>query len=224
MAIAFDAATFLGNESSVSSLSNSHTVGSGDDRILFVQVLTTTESVTGVTYDSVSMTLVGSEYTVPTINYKVSTWMLANPNSGANTVAITTAGSTNIFASAASYDGVDSTLDGTDTGTGDTVTAVTGSITPTVDDCWVIMFGGASAHSNYDTDTARVDQVTESDNTAGYATIGDNNAAINPAASESITLGKVNTGNAFFAYRMVAIAPAAGGGGGETYVPPVIFY
>lgn len=107
-----------------------HTCG-GSANYLKVVVSTSTgvpSSVTGITYNSVAMTKLGSEVPTPDGFTKLSYWYLFNPTTGSNLVAITTdhTGDDHIAVVAVSYSGVDvaGTPHGTahtDTGTGSTI-------------------------------------------------------------------------------------------------------
>jgi hypothetical protein len=106
MAIAFDSKTAT-TTSATASLSFSHTC-TGTDRILFV--ITTANgaafTTTGVTYNSVSMTIASSfRITTGPIQY---IWYLINPASGSNTIQITNSGSVTA-GSAISFNGVKQT-------------------------------------------------------------------------------------------------------------------
>ena len=116
------------------SISFSHTVAAGTDMFLMVSVAAHSSSAdlripSGVTYNSVSMTQVGS--TVTTGNFSLSVWRLTGPATGSNTVAVTfsgTPGTNNVATAANSFYGVDQS-----TPLGTPATANSASTSPTVD-------------------------------------------------------------------------------------------
>lgn len=90
------------------SLTYSHTC-SGEERYLAVSVGTHVNqgAVSGVTYNGVAMTNIGTED--GNNNTRIQLWGLANPATGANNVVISKAGSTAIRAMSYSFIGVDQT-------------------------------------------------------------------------------------------------------------------
>jgi hypothetical protein len=180
MAIAFDAVTNGSFTGGGASRTFSHTCG-GTNRILFVNVHTNTDVVTGVTYNSVAMTRVNGQAT----DFYITTWVLMNPASGANDVVVTCSASTNIIPNAISYSGVSqsgqpevSALNSAGSGS-----SITSSLTTLTDNNWVMMFmrknSGGSATGGTGT-TVRVD-----DSTYGLHAF-DSNGAISPAGSTSL--------------------------------------
>lgn len=134
MAIAFDAAT----DSSVTgtSLTFSHTC-TGSDRVLFVAMQYVSNTITGVTYNGVSMTL---EVQRNGTN-RAAIYSLINPATGANNVVVSSSSSQQMQACAMSYTGanqtpadlIKATVDRAATGTSDIQT-----VTTTVNGCWQI--------------------------------------------------------------------------------------
>jgi prepilin-type N-terminal cleavage/methylation domain-containing protein len=79
-----------GTTSGGSSITISHTTGSGSDRLMLVGVSMNNdgyETVTGVTYNGTALTLVGSEAT--TDDARVEIWRLVAPSTGTHNVVIT---------------------------------------------------------------------------------------------------------------------------------------
>lgn len=123
MAIAYDNKA-SGTATSASSLTYSHTVGSGSNRILFVysggRYSSGGEYPTGVTYNGVAMTEIAAlrqDYS----NIRSSVWYLVAPASGANNVVISYSTSRDsITGLSLSYDGASQTgiPDATGGGTG----------------------------------------------------------------------------------------------------------
>ncbi len=126
-ALAIDSASSAGC-GSCTSLSWSHTV-SGTNRLLVVgpSGYDTADSVTGATYNSVSMTVVPSSST-SNGNHTISQYGLIAPSTGANTVLVSATGPmTDLGAGAVSYTDAHQT-----TPFGTAVTATGTSTTPTV--------------------------------------------------------------------------------------------
>jgi hypothetical protein len=105
----FDAFTTSPNNTT-GSLSWSHTVGAGANRLLLVQVGNTGGadiSATGVTFGGVPLTYVGKGVnTIGSGQRHVSLWALVNPSSGAGTVVATVGTASTSGAVATSYAGV----------------------------------------------------------------------------------------------------------------------
>lgn len=130
MAIAFDAAS-TSKSASTTSLSWSHTC-TGSDLILVVAVSINDpgdRSVSSVTYNSVSLSLIGTATASATV--RVELWYLIAPTTGANTVEVALNKGSAIVAGATSWTGVDQStplgtmVTATGTGTAVTVTAST---------------------------------------------------------------------------------------------------
>lgn len=109
------ASVSTGQSNSTSSLSFSHTVNSGENRLLLVGIATgasnyngsNASDVTSVTYRGSSMTLVGNE---TSSGYgKVFIYALVNPAAGTGNVVVTTNTSRAIVANATSFTGVNQT-------------------------------------------------------------------------------------------------------------------
>jgi len=139
-AIAIDA-TSQGYANSTS-LTFAHTV-SGSDRILMVQLYTfqgTQPSITGITYNGVALTSKGSR--VSDLSGYTQQWSLVAPATGANNIVISM-NSSQVFATAVSYTGVDQTTphpDATVTGSV-TGTSLSATMTTTVADSWLVLAG-----------------------------------------------------------------------------------
>lgn len=113
MAISFDAAS-QGTANATTTLTFSHTVGSGVRGILIVGVSTaigTGQSHVSVTYGGVNMTLLVQDFG----GGGASLWYLVNPSAGAANVVITVGSNDAIVGGAASYFGVDQSLPFRDT-------------------------------------------------------------------------------------------------------------
>lgn len=208
MAIAFDA-TSSGKSNSTASLSVAHTC-SGSDRILLVQTMCNGAFTTGVTYNGTAMTLLFSDKDGGGGGSGTSVYYLINPDTGTNNIVASL--STNfIVLTAVSYTGVyqSSFPDNSskENYPADNAANQTNTITPNVDDCWVV--GGAFVNANAATTAGSGTTVRISDsNAAGGLGMGDNNAAINPAASTSLVFASSSAGR----FGWIASMRPAGGG------------
>jgi len=146
MAIAYDSSS-SGYTASGSSLTFSHTC-SGSNRILFVGVgpYSAGSTITGVTYNGVSMTLIATSGASAVGGQHALMYYLINPTSGANNVVVSASSSIKIAAVSASYTGAlqtgqpDSSATNNDPGPGN-VTTLTGSTTVASSACWTVMCG-----------------------------------------------------------------------------------
>lgn len=214
MAIAFDAAT-AGNYASGTSYSFSHTC-SGTDRILFVHAFKngTADTITGVTYNGVSMTLINKQV-ASTDRYTYLYYLIA-PATGSNTITISSSSSVAIGGNASSYTGVDQTspID-TQTTTTFTASPCTTSVTTTTDNCWAILTTiiGTTVEPVASTNsTKRARNTTFAD-----AVIFDNNTAITPAGSYSMTVTESTFSTEVLGVNMAAFKPSVSGG--STFAP-----
>lgn len=213
MAIAFD--TFSsGKSNSTSSLVVSHTI-TGSDTILVVQTMCNGAFTTGVTYNGTSMTLLLQDKNGGGGGSGTGVYYLLNPSTGTNNIVASL--STNfIVCTAVSYTGV-SQISFPNTSSKEDFPADNGAnqtntITPGVDDCWVI--GGAFVNLNAATTAGAGTTVRVSDsNAAGGLGMGDNNAAINPAASTSLVFASSSAGR----FGWIAAMEPSGGGAVATY-------
>lgn len=215
MAIAFDASTD-GNFTSGTSRTFSHTC-TGSDRILFVQAIINTSSdlVTGVTYNGVSMTQVTT--TSPNANRRIYLYYLVGPNTGANNVVITTSASTAIGGNAASYTGVaqSGTIIDVSTTATDTSSPIDTTLTTTVDNCWAILLTTTDTTTAF---TASTNSTFRRANTTYVdARIFDSNGAVTPAGSFTMTVTNTNVnGTSPAGTIMAAFAPAVAA---ATFIP-----
>lgn len=139
--IVFDAASNSGYQAAQSTYSWSHTC-TGSNRFLAVDValLSAGQTVTGITYNGVALSLIGAKTTVTSFG-RVECWGLANPSSGSNTIAVTFSGSIASSSEAVSYTGVHQTSpteafnsdQATNVGAADAQVA----ITSVANQCWI---------------------------------------------------------------------------------------
>ena len=134
--ITFDAASH-GDGLTGSTITWSHTVGSGSNRILIAGVTSNNADLqTGATYNGVAMTLgKKSSFTGPTMYL----FYLLNPDSGAHDIATTGSGSEVLRAASASYAGVKQSgqPDASDD-QAETSTSITSSLTQVVNNAWQV--------------------------------------------------------------------------------------
>jgi len=198
MAIAFDAAS--GRSSSAApTLTIAHTCSSGLNRILFVSCSASgSNTITGVTYNSVAMTQVAT-VAVGTINSYL--FSLANPASGTNNIVVTGTGGT-LYGCGVSYTGAAQSgiPDSFNTANSSLSTSVSQSTTTIANNCWVVC-GGICGNGGLSGGT----NVTIRSSGTGDQYIGDNNAAKTPAGSITQTVN-CNSGNNTII--MASFAPA----------------
>src|SRR5438876_5658941 len=108
MALSFDATSNSGYQAAWASYSWTHTVGTSNSQILVVSVglLSVTNSVNTVTYNSVSLTNLRSDVSVST-TIRTEIWYLVVPTTGTHSVAVTLNTASVSGASASSYNDVD---------------------------------------------------------------------------------------------------------------------
>lgn len=189
MAIAFDAQGGGSFTGSTTPYTFSHTC-SGSDRALFVAVMTSTNgSCSGVTYNGVAMTEIGRISDADSGNYTTYLFMLLNPATGANNVVASKSSGTNLFATSASYNGVNqsSQPDNFNTNSAIPGTSLATSVTTVADNCWLI--GVVSVGSSPGTVTAGANTTLRyTPGTFTYAGMMDSNAAKTPAGSYALNV------------------------------------
>lgn len=148
MAIAFDAATSGGTQSSTGPLNFNHTC-TGTNGLLFVNAFggDGADVVTGITYNSVAMTFIAK--VLGGVNHYSYLYYLINPATGTNQVSISYSGNHFMSGGAASYTGCDqsSQPDASTTNTGNGTTLST-SLTSIADQCWFILIGANNVGAN----------------------------------------------------------------------------
>lgn len=209
MAIAFDASTDLGISASgdgSKTITTAHTV-TGSNTILFVATASSStngsSSISGVTYNGVSMTQVTSDVQIPTNSY-LGLWYLIGPATGTNNVIIslTQSGGGRVWGAAISYTGArqSSQPDAFNTGTATAQTSLTVAVTTVADNCILV---GNMASKNVGPVTAGTN--TQSRQNYSQANIIDSPTAQTPAGSHSLQGTEVSSDN--FAGIVASIAP-----------------
>jgi hypothetical protein len=174
MAIAYDNAT----RSIVSSYS--HTI-TGTNPVLFVGLMADlTDTVTGITYNGVSMTQVSKQAGDGSTQRYNYLYMLMAPATGTNTVVIS--GSAVFVSTAVSYTGASQTTQADVTGqaTNSSVTTISKTLTTVTDNSWTVawMNNNAGVFSSF-TGTSR--------GTVDSRALADSNAVVHPAGSSTLT-------------------------------------
>lgn len=213
MAIAFDSATAMTGNTSVTSKTFSHTC-SGSDRILFViSARQTAFTITGITYNSVAMTQVGTKAT--SYGNTIELWYLVAPATGANNVVISVNSACNVTGGAISFTGASQTgqPDASATG-GDPTSAVSSyspSVTSVADNCFavcgMICASGATLTGGTNTSIGSQPEVTHAGSAFIYST-----AEKTPAGTFTLN---VTSASQVMVSVMASFSPA--GGGGATY-------
>ena len=202
--ITFDAASSWTTGSSVSSITFTQVIGASSNEMLFVCALSTNNDLSA-TYDSVSMTKEQTQYDSGDNRY-LSLFALPAPMSGSHSVVVSGTGSEAILqAGASSYSGVNqsTTLDAvTSSSTSQDESSYSTTILTVANNTWAtlcvrVISGGNGLAAGTNT-TFR----STSSNTA----IGDNNTAITPAGSYTMTVTDAN-GDAGFYSIMASFAP-----------------
>jgi|JI8StandDraft_1071087.scaffolds.fasta_scaffold00207_28 hypothetical protein len=204
MAIAFDS-NATGSTTGAASITFSHTV-SGSDRVLFAAGEDNGSHNITCTYNGVSMTQID----VDNPSGLTMLYLIA-PATGANNVVMSRSGSGFLVGMSASYTGADQTTpinaQAKEGYPADNAATESISITPGVVDCWAV--GCAFANVNAATTAGAGTTIRQSNsNASGGVGLGDNNAAINPAASTTLNFVSTSSGRAAI---IVALAPSAGG-------------
>lgn len=201
MAIAFDAITNASyGGSGGTSKTYAHTV-TGSQPLLFENVHTDSNVVTGVTYAGVAMTKIFGQAT----DFYNTVWALVNPATGANNIVISCSSSVNIIPMTISYTGCAQSLPtafNTGSGAGSPLGV---AVTTLVDNSWVMGFSRITVASGISAGTGTTSRAIDS--TYAFATV-DSGGAVTPAGSKTLNL--VHSGTAYMG--VVAFAPYVAAG------------
>ncbi len=152
---------------------------------LLVGVNDTAGTVSGVTYNGVAMTQIGTTFNYGAIGRYIQLWGLVAPASGSNTIAIT--GGANQNAGAVSISGVNQTsVVAAATGFASNSTSAspsTVSVTTTVDNAYVVGFGYAISYTSIGTGTTDISNIHDANNRFIRST-----SAITPAGASSVNM------------------------------------
>lgn len=213
MAIAYDNALQPQVNSSVSSVTRSFTI-TGTDPFLFTWALTTSATdMSGQTYNGVSLTKAGE---VNLDAFSTEAYYLCNPATGANNLVYTQGTSTTFVTTATSYTGAKSSftpVTNTASGTG---TTLSGSLTTTVDNSWIVT---GTRTDGAEVAASGTNYTRRSSNASNGVHIGDSNAALTPTGSKTIDTTKTGS----FAWKMffLQIEPSVAA---STFRPRIIMY
>lgn len=190
--IAFDAYS-KGRNSPVSSLTVAHTMSSSSNRILLVFIIgdTTSDLITGVTYNSVAMTRLVT--VAPGSRYFYLYYLIA-PSTGTHDIVVSASSSILISVMAASYTGVHQTnpfqsYGSQSTGSGNSASM---DIYTSQDKGWVVMGSYGSPTSS--TNSAGANTTQRGQENVGEGSVSDSNAIITPPGV--LTLNTSWTGSA----------------------------
>jgi hypothetical protein len=199
MAISFDAAASLAHGATKTW---SHTCAS-DAAILFVGVRDDSGGVTGITYNSVAMTLITSVTLTGGFVYYL--YRLAAPSVGANTVSVTTA-TAQISGASASYKGAKMTdiPDASGTATDDVAATISKALTVVAPGSWAVFIAADRSGTNPTANTNTTSRATPGGGASW--TLFDNNAAITPG-SYTMTANKTGVAGCV----MASFKPQVGG-------------
>ncbi|MGA3295270.1 MAG: hypothetical protein ABSE45_14980 [Candidatus Acidiferrales bacterium] len=205
------------NGGSTNSLTFSFTTSSGANRELDVCLQGDTlasghDDITGVTYNSVSMSLVAKMTNSNQDRYSYH-YELQNPSSGTHNVVVSATNNHYLLAGAAEYDGVAQSgqpdTSATNITANSTVDALTTSVTTSTNNDWTVLCEGAYDAGGEPTAgtgaTLRCD-----DGTYGTWGLFDSNGAITPAGSYSMTTDR--GGSTFITHIVAALKPYVAAG------------
>jgi len=169
-AIAFDASS-NGSANTPTTLTVAHTV-TGSNTILVVHLLyhNSSETITGITYNGVSMTNAVSVTNPANTNYRDSKWYLVNPTTGTHNIVATWSSAIADYAEllGTSYTGVAQSgtiISGTATSTGNAQTSLTHNVTNTVANSWILTSFKASQAGTFTPGTGQTARVNNSGGT-----------------------------------------------------------
>lgn len=194
MAIAFDAASD-GGAITATSLSWSHTC-TGANRILFVGFNGDNsggaDDITGVTYNSVAMTLAVKKINPTSGDRNLYLYYLIAPATGSHTVTISASGSHNLSGGALSYTGAKQSSQPDATTTNVEVSSASKTLTTAIvtvnDNSWSVLLEGCfDGSSGPIAGTGATLRQLDTISTFGAWGLFDSNAAIHPAGSYSMT-------------------------------------
>jgi hypothetical protein len=191
--IAFNNAADLGNSLSGTTFTTAaYTVSSGTCRMLVVPIATNTSTdlVTSVVDNNGSATMTRAGVKTDPGNSSIYLYYLLAPASGSSTITVTLSSSAQMFVGIADYTGVKQSAqpDGsvvTNISTG-TNTSLTTSITTTTDNDWMILAEGGY-NGNLPPAAGTGSTRRTFDGSFGTWGLFDNNAAITPPGSNSMT-------------------------------------
>ena len=197
MAIALDTSANLGSTSGTS-LTVAYTC-TGSNLVLFVLVegdVAPSDKITGVTYNSVAMTLIDKKNAASGIRVEYLFGLLG-PATGAHNIVISASSVITIAGAAASYTGVsqvglpDAFTDNSATST----TSIATAITTKTDKCWVLYCGANSGGGGSGNTGGANTTLRQSAAGNGDAFIGDTNGTVHPAGAITMNVSDSGANN-----------------------------
>lgn len=200
MAISTD--TTANSSTTGTSLTYSHTC-TGSNLALLVQVSNSSgDTITGVTYNGVSMTQITKMNLPPFGTSTMYFFYLLLPATGTNNIVISSSSSQTITATSQSYTGV-LAFDNSSTQTNTNVSSLTTSIIPVAQNCWTFL----AAYCSGGNLAASTGSTLRNSGTSSTLRFFDSNGGINPPISTSMAVTGSGTGTAGIATIMASFAP-----------------
>jgi hypothetical protein len=218
MAIAFDAATDLGNNGGIGALTANHTMGAGSSGLILAcyngDNFGGADDITSDTFNSVALSLL-KKITAATGGDRLSyiDGLLA-PASGTHAVSITPGSAHLVQSGAVSYTGVKQSglPDASTTNfSAQGATSLTTSITTTVANCWVVLLEGCYDNGNAPAaGTGATRRVFDATN-GGWGIFDSGGPVVSPGSYSMTTTRSTNPFNLAIVHVLVSIAPDTGG-------------
>lgn len=218
-AIAYDNSAKQNYSGLPSSFTFPYTVGSNDNRILFVQIYWQSDrTVTAISYNGSAMTAVAELLTLA-YGEQHGLYYIVAPSTGNNNISVTFSGTTAYHAIAVSYDGVVQTspIDVSRTETDTTTTQnYSEAITTTTDNAWAIW---ATRDYSGRVPTAGANTAVRQSEQINYGTVvADSGQAIATAGSYTMTLVSTGGNGNWYTDIIAAFKPAT-----EATSSPIIY-
>jgi hypothetical protein len=161
-------------------------------------VISSSDIVTGVTYNGVAMTRISYTWTT---GEGIYLYYLINPSTGANNIVASSSSSTTIYAQSASYTGAKQTWqpDASNTTVYATQTNMSTSVTTIADNCWLVWVFRSGTNQTAQAWTTLRNWINAT------IQIWDSNSATTPAGSDSLW---VNFSSASAAQIVASFSPS----------------
>lgn len=208
-AIATDAVADGNFQTSASPLTWNHAY---NGNLLIVPVYRVENSISSVTYDGVALTKAATVLSSVTA-HELTFWYLIGGANGTKQIAVTPSAGSFVAAVSASYTGADQTAQPDNFATensGASTSAYRVSLTPNVDNCWILLVG-----ENDEVFNSQTNCVVRQLNAVSSFALFDTNGPISPAAST--TLGWDVT---FVTTKAISIIASIAPGGRKFYLSP----
>lgn len=211
MAIARDSslANYKGTSSTSSTFSFTNTAG--DTMYVGTYAGSSTDIVTGVTYNGVSLTKIASKQ-LGTSQW-IGIWYLKSPATGANNIVISASSSADIEGQVITYTGGNTTTQPDSFNSSSTSGNITTSTTVVDTGCWLVSNARSASTGPMNASTGVGFTVTG----ASAFRMGDSNGTVSTGSQSQTYTGSGNS-----AMVIASIKPAGGGGGGATAYPAIL--